>query len=131
LDIHAQILLFINTHCELRNLSKPGGSGPTVENLSPSVHSNIGMLEYFFVLNCQQPWFDMQLNHPCMTKACSTDASKMTFSSHYHTSKKKYLLKIKMERGTVELILIMYWHIKHCQLYLATKLHMLHCKKLK
>jgi hypothetical protein len=66
-----------------------------------------------------------------MTKACSTDAYKMTFTGHYHTSKTKYMCNIKMERGTVELILIMYWPIKDCQLYLATKLHMLHSKEIK
>jgi hypothetical protein len=104
---------------------------PTVENLSASMQTNVGMLEYFLVLKCQQPWFGMQLNHACMTKAGSTDAYKITFSSHYHTSKTKYMCNIKIEKGTVELILIMYWSIKGCQLYLATKLHMLHCKKLK
>jgi hypothetical protein len=73
----------------------------------------------------------MQLNHPCMTKAHSTDAYKVTFSSHYHTCKTKYMCNIKIEKGTVELILIMYWLIKGCQPYLATKLNVLHRKKLK
>jgi len=104
---------------------------PTVENLSASMQTNIGMLEYFLVLNCQQTWFGMQLNHACMTKARSTNAYKMTFSSRYHTSETKYMCKIKIEKGTVELILIMYWPVKGCHLYLATALHMLHYKKLK
>lgn len=102
-SINVHWISIITFYCSLiHNVNKETylnleDSEPT-ENLSASIQTNIGMLEYFLVRNCQQPWFGMQLNHVCMTKARGTDAYKMTFSSHYHTSKTKYMCKIIFEK---------------------------------
>jgi len=53
LTFYCSLIYHVNKEIYL-NLDDPE---PTVENLSASMQANIDMLEYFLVLNCQQPWF--------------------------------------------------------------------------
>jgi hypothetical protein len=52
LTVYCSLIYHVNKETYL-NLE---GLEPTVENLSASMQTNIGILEYFLVLNCQQPW---------------------------------------------------------------------------